>query len=299
MMMKHPSPRRLAFVAACMLLIGPVSGCQPESQEELRGSLYFASGQYLAQLDLRDGSTSIVTNLGDVEIRAISPQRDARLLLTVFGAVNQRDMYRLVLYDIATRQALTLLNGRNGHYLPDSDTLVYDDGAQIYVAERRDREWEKTAVLKHSYNAALHVTPITDTRFLYAVAGGPVNLFDLESRRAVELTALSKLCRLDASLWSSEREQLLCRIDQGNGPHEYAFSNLDGEVRATLHLPASRSLQPVAFLPDQDAVVFTERWRSAFSDRQKHAVWIYRFDSGALYRLIDNQHLGPTVVYAR
>lgn len=297
--MKHPSPRRPAFVAACMLLLGQVSGCQPEPQEELRGSLYFASGQYLAQLDLRDGSTSIVTNLGDVDIRAISPQRDARLLLTVFGAVNQRDTYRLVLYDIATRQALTLLNGRNGHYLPDSDTLVYDDGTHIHVAERRDREWEKTAVLKHPYNAALQVSPISDTRFLYAVAGGPVNLFDLESQRAVELTALNELCRLDASLWSREREQLLCRIRRDDGSHEYVFSNLDGAVQATLNLPASRSLQPVAFLPDQDAVVFTERWRSALSDRQKHAVWIYRLDRGDLYRLIDNQHLGPTVVYAR
>ena len=289
----------MAFLAAFILLLGHASGCQPEPQEELRGSLYFASGQYLAQLDLRDGSTSIVTNLGDVDIRAISPQRDERLLLTVFGTVNQRDTYRLVLYDIATRQALTLLNGRNGHYLPDTEALVYDDGTNILVAARSDGEWEKTAVVKHPYNATIHVIPIAATRFLFAVAGGPVNLFDLESKRSVELTALSELCRLDASLWSSERQQLLCRTGRDDGSHEYVFSNLDGTVQATLQLPASRSLQPVVFLPDQDAVVFTERWRSALSDRQKHAVWIYRFDSGALYRLSDNQHLGPTVVYTR
>ena len=297
--MKQPTRRRLALVAAFVLLLGQIPACQPEPQEELRGSLYFASGQYLAQLDLRDGSTSIVTNLGDVEIRAISPQRDSRLLLTVTGSTNQRDTQELVLYDIATRQALTLLNGRHGHYLPDSDVLVYDDGTRIYVAERSDGEWEKTLVQEHAYKAALTIAPISATRFLFAVAGGPVNLFDLESKRSVELPALGSQCRLDASLWSQQREQLLCRVRRDDGSQTYVFATLEGVVQSTLALPAARSLQPVAFLPDQDAVVFTERWRSAISGRERHAVWIYRFDSGALYRLIDNQHLGRTVVYAR
>ena len=58
-------------------------------------------------------------------------------------------------------------------------------------------------------------------------------------------------------------------------------------------------LQPMAFLPDQDALVLTERWRGKLSSRQNYAVWIYRFDSGEFYRLLDNQYLGRAVVYLR
>jgi hypothetical protein len=56
-------------------------------------------------------------------------------------------------------------------------------------------------------------------------------------------------------------------------------------------------LQPLAFLPDQDALVLAERWRSRISDRQNHAVWVLRFDTGEFYRLLDNQYLGRSVVY--
>ena len=109
-----------------VLLVG-LAACQPQQQQqqqqpqqppEMRGSLYFATGNYLAEMDLRDGSTSVVANLGDAEIQEISPQLTERLLLTVFGKVNQQDAHRLVLYDIASRQTLELLTGRHGRYLP-------------------------------------------------------------------------------------------------------------------------------------------------------------------------------------
>ena len=46
-----------------------VSACSQPDHEELRGSLYFVTGNYLALLDLRDGSSSVVANLGDAARR--------------------------------------------------------------------------------------------------------------------------------------------------------------------------------------------------------------------------------------
>lgn len=285
--------------AFALLVLGQLVACQPEKQEELRGSLYFGTGDYLAELELRSGSVNIETSLGDVEIQWISPQKDKRLLVTVFGSVNQQDRHSLVLYDLDTRQDLTIAYGRHGHYLPGAEVLVYDDGVSLIVAERDSEGWQKTEVLRHAYNATLQVMPVSATRFLYAVGKQVIHVYDIVSSRGIALTEMSELCRLDASLWDSQREQLLCRRRRDDGNYEYLLVGLDGTVSATIGLPETRRLQPIAFLHDQDALVLTEQWRGRLSDRQNHAVWIYRLDNGALYRLLDNQYLGRSVVYAR
>lgn len=286
---------RLTF---CLLILGPLAACQPDQHEELPGSLYFAAGPYLAMLDLRSGEASIEANLGDVEIEQISWQKDKRLLLTVFGKVLQRDRHRLVLYELATRQTLTIATGRNGHYLPGTEILLYDDQVSLILAERDGGEWHKTEVLRHPVNAMPLVTPLSSTRFLYAPAGGTIHVYDVESRQALELPALNEQCRLDAALWVMQRERLLCRRRLGSDRFDYAMVELDGSVAEVLELPESRKLHPVAFLHDQDVLILTEQWRSALSNRQNHAIWVYRFDNGDFYRLVDNQHLGRSVVYA-
>ena len=293
--MTLPLSYRVLF---CLLCLGQIVGCQSEQHEELRGGLYFALGQYLAELDLRSGDINIETNFRDAEILQISPQRDERLLLSVFGSINQQDRHRLVLYDLDTRQALTIANGRNGHYLPGTEVLVYDDGSKLILAERYGDDWQKAEVAEHAYNAALLVAPISATRFLYAIAGQPMHLYDIVSGRTIELTKLSQRCRLDASLWDQERNSLLCRQRRDDGNYEYVMVGLDGAVGQSLPLPESRRLLPLAFLPDQNALILTEEWQGMLSDRKRHAVWVYRFDSGAFYRLVDNQYLGRSVVYA-
>lgn len=298
-MLNNCKTTRRGFVVVLHLVImAHVAACQSDAREELRGSLYFPVGNYLAELDLRSGSVDIETSLQNAEIRGISRQKDQRLLLSVFGRENQQDTHRLVLYDLATRQALTIAYGRNGHYLPGTDILLYDDGVSLILAERGGDDWQKTEVQRHAYNAALQVAPLSATRFLYAIAGQSIHVYDIGSRRAIELVKLGERCRLDASLWDPQRERLLCRRRLDDGGFEYAMVDLEGAVTETLALPSSRSLQPVAFLPDQHALVLTERWQSMLSDRQKHAIWVYRFDSLEFYRLVDNQHLGRSVVYA-
>lgn len=285
-------------LAVGLFVVVQVCACQPEKHEELQGSLYFGAGQYLAELELHNGNVNIETNLGDVEIRGISSQKGKRLLLSVVGSVSQQDRDSLVLYDLDTRQSLTIANGRNGHYLPGTEVLVYDDGSRLLLAERDENGWQKTEIANHPYNAALSVMPLSATRFLYAPGGDSIHVYDTVSHRDMELSALSRECRLDAALWDSQREMLLCRRSIESGTYDYAMVGLDGAVTANLALPESRLLQPVAFLFDQDALVLTERWRARFSDRQNHAVWVYRFDTGAFYRLLDKQHLGRAVVYA-
>lgn len=283
--------------AVVLLVLGQLVACQPDQQVELRGSLFFGAGQYLAELELHSGNVNIETSLGDVDIRQISPQSDQRLLVTVFGSVDRHERHSLVLYEFGNRQALTIAYGRNGHYLPGTEVLVYDDGVSIIVAERGDEGWQKTEAVRHAYNAKLAIRPVSATRFLYALGEEAIRVFDIDSRQSVELAALSRSCRLDASLWDPQREQLLCRRNIDDNSFEYAMTGLDGAVTGTLPLPGSRKLQPLAFLPDQDALVLSERWRGRFSDRERHAIWVHRFDSDTSYRLVDDQFIGSSVVY--
>ena len=92
-----------------------------------------------------------------------------------------------------------------------------------------------------------------------------------------------------------ELDALLCR--RQDKPAEYAFVALDGEVLESLSLPAGRPLEAVAYAPDQDIVILTEQWQSFVGERSKYAIWIHHRDTGRSYRLVDNQHLGKTVVY--
>jgi hypothetical protein len=293
-----PRYRLLPGIAGFALLL-QVAACGAPEHEELRGSLYFAAGNYLALLDLRDGSTSVVANLGDADIRSLSPQLEDRLLLTVYGNENNRETRNLVLYDLASRQTLTLLNGHIGYYLPGTMTLVFDDGARIYVTEPIQGDWEKTEVIEHRYNQGVDIVPIAATRFIYRVADGPLYVYDQVAGRSIELRGLGSTCRFERALWFAEREQMLCQLRHEGESMQYAFVGLDGTVHEDVSLPSSRDLRPLAFLPDQDVLILTERWRGGLADRVRWAVWVYRFDSGEAYRLLDDQHLGEHVSYAR
>ena len=282
---------------ALILLLLQVAACSQPDREELRGSLYFAAGNYLALLDLRDGSTSVVTNLGDVDIRSLSPQLDERLLLSVYGSENNKEKRHLVLYDLETRQTLTLLNGRNGHYLPGTKALVFDDGVRVYVTERIQGNWEKTEVVEHRYNEGVDILPVSATRFLYRVVDGPLFVYDKTAGRSIELGGLSSACRFDRLLWFAAQEQMLCQVP-GDGPSfEYRFVGLDGSLGDGLPLPTGHDLKPLVHLPDQDVLILTERWRSGLANRVKWGVWAYHFDTQEAYRLIDDQHLGEHVLY--
>ena len=274
-----------------------VAACTEADRDELRGGLYFVSGNYLAMLDLRDGSTSVVSNLGDVNIQSLSPQLGARLLLNVLDSEEHQDRRLLVLYDIASRQTHTLLSGRNGHYLPGTRTLVYDDGTDIVLTEKIRGTWQRTSVAKHRYNERIAVMPISATRFIYRIGDGPWVVYDKTADRSIELTALESVCRMDRALWFADREQMLCQVGGDGGQFAYSFVGLDGAVAEQLPLPPAHDLRPLVFVPDQQVLLLTERWQGRLASRAKWGVWAYRFETKEAYRLFDDQYLGDSVYY--
>ena len=290
--------RSMCKLGAFVLAVLQVGACTGPDHAELRGSLYFAAGNYLAMLDLRDGSTSVVTNLGDVDIRSMSPQREGRLLLSVIGTDDNRETRHLVLYDLKSRQTLTLLNGRDGHYLPGTNTLVYDDGVRIQLTERVRGSWEKTEVATHRYNQGVVIVPVSATRFIYRLGDGPPLVYDKETGQSSGLDELAAVCRLDRALWFVRREQMLCQVERDGPAFTYGFAGLGGTLHETLPLPGGHDLRPLVYLPDQATLVLTERWRGQLAGRVKWAVWVYLFETGESYRLLDDQHLGDSVMYA-
>jgi len=289
----HPIP--------VVFLLALLGACEPAAPPEISGSLYFGSGNYLAQLDLRDGSTDIVASIGDSEIQEISPKDGRRLLLNVFGAVNQKDSHRLVLFDLETRQQLTFFEGRFGRYLLDGQTLVYDDGVRILATWKRVNYWEKVEVAQHSFNARVWIIPVSATAFLYSIGSesdAPIYMFDTTGSQSTELDSLAETCELGGAIWIEAQSELLCRSGSPTGAdNPYVFVGLDGVVSGSLQLPPDKSFRALAHLPDRDAVVLSESWQRWMSGRQQWAVWIYDIESESSHRLLEHQHLGRTVIY--
>ena len=296
--MRRYRPFPISFV---LLSLASLAACQQAASPELSGELLFGSGHYLAVLALRNGNTDIVASIGDVDIQEISPRSDRRILLNVFGPVNQKDSHRLVLFDLETRQQLTFFEGRSGRYLLDGRTLVYDDGSRIWATWKRVNYWEKVEVAQHPFNATVWIVPVSDTSFLYSIGSegdAPLELFDTAQRRSTELSQLTSVCELEGAIWIQARSELLCRSESpSSGNKSYVFANLDGVVSASLQLPPDKSFRALAYIPDRDAVVLSESWRTWMSGRQKWAVWVYYIGEEASRRILEHQYLGHSVIY--
>ena len=291
----------LSLLVAASLLFAQLAGCEQPSHPELRGHLYFGSGQYLGRLDLRDGSTSVEANLGDVSIRRVSAYGDENLLLTVFGIVNHQETYRLMQYEIATGQTGTLFNGRKGLYLAGREMLVYDDRLRLRAKVSSESGRVDVELAQHGFRDRIELMPVSDSRFLYSIAdteGERIFAHDAYTQTTKYLEKLSAVCGLDGAIWIDATRQLLCRMATSSGQFEgYSFFTLDGTPRGRLSLPESRSFRAVVYLQDQESLVLTQPWRSLIGNRSKTAIWIYDLGSDEYYRLVKNQYLGETVVY--
>ena len=282
---------RITLIALAAL----AAGCA-EDRPEVSGGLYFAAGNYLAELDLRNGDTRVVASIGDDTIVELAPHGDERLLLTVFGEINRRDVHSLVLFDLDNKQQLRFFAGSKGRYLPGTDVLVYDEGRRILVKRRQGEAWETIEVASRDYRVPVEIIPVSSTAFLYAIGDEPPQLFDIVDGTSVA-PGIAERCTLDGAVWVAALGGLLCRgEDESTG---YALVTLDGEVTESLVLPEGRRLTAIAYAADQDVVILTERWHSFVSERPQHAIWIHHRKTGDTYRLVENQHLGDTVVYRR
>ena len=282
----------MSLVLGLLLL----SGCEPGKQPEYRGHLYFGIGNYLGQLDLRNGSVEVLANLGDTDIREVAEFGDDQLLLTVLGPVNHKDTFRLMQYDLVAGGMATLINGRSGRYLPKPEALVYDDEVHLRVRVYGGAAMEEVTVTRHRFGSKAHLLQVSETRFLYSI--GPdraIFSFDVQTRESTALLELSGECRLNGALWLAQRSALLCKRDGDDLDH--AFIDLKGEFQGRLNIPDTGPFRAVAYLEDQDALVLTEAWNTVVSDSTRYAIWIYDLASDRMVRLVKDQYLGSTVVY--
>ena len=273
-----------------------LAGCEAGEEREYRGHLYFGAGAYLGQMDLRDGSITVLANLGDTVILELDDFGDEQLLLTVFGPVNHKDTFRLMQYELGNGGLATFIIGRHGRYLPEPEALIYDEGAHLKVRLYGGNAMEELTVIQHRFGAAAHVRQVSDAQFLYSVdPDSAIFLFDVDSRVSEPLPELSAQCSLDGALWIHKIGALLCK--RGGGDPNYALISLAGEIQEVLAIPDAGSFRAIAYLDDQDALVLTEAWNTIVSGSARHAVWIYDLKNDRMVRLVKDQYLGQSVVY--
>jgi len=284
--------RLLSLLVAILLS----SGCGSGEEREYWGNLYFGTGAYLGQLDLRNGSVSLLANLGDTAIREIDAFGDEQLLMSVFGPVNHKDTFRLMQYELDGGGLATLINGRHGRYLPVPEALIYDDGAYLKVRLYGGRAMEQVVVARHRLGSRAHILQVSRTQFVYSIdPDTSIHSFNVDTLESRLLSGLSATCTIDGALWIAERDALLCKLRGDTG--DYVFVSLSGEVLGSLDIPAGGPFRALAHLHDQDAVVLSEAWNTLVGDNTRYAVWIYDLANDRMVRLVKDQPMGSHVVY--
>jgi len=282
----------MSLLAALLLL----QSCESGEQREYRGNLYFGTGAYLGQLDLRNGNVDLLANLGDTAVREVATFGDGQLLLSVFGSVNHKDTFRLMQYEIAGGGLATLLTGRHGRYLPGPEALIFDDGARLKMRVYGGRAMEESVVASHRAGTGVHILQVSATEFIYSIdLDSTIRSVSVETRESRPLQELSKQCPIDGALWIAPRNALLCK--RGGAAGDYAFVSLSGEVLDSIDIADAGPFRAVAYLHDQDAVVLTEAWKTLVGGNTRYAIWIYDLSTEQMVRLVKNQGLGSHVVY--
>jgi hypothetical protein len=279
-----------------------LAACGPPGDSGYRGSLYFIQGSYLMRYDLRDGALSAVTNLGNKQIREISPFGESRLLISETTSVNRKRVAQISWMDLDTGRSESLYPGVRARYLPDADAIVYDDGRRLYsVAVVGDVE-TNTLLLAHRLNEVSAMVSIPGGRLLLGIrqAGEEeIHLFDIRTNQLDRLDALTRVCRLEGAVWISDEDQLACpaRHPESEGA-SYVLADLLGAVSRPLGLPEGESFTALTFLEGQGALILKELWESRFSEQKKAALWAHDIATGENVRLSEYKNLGASVVYA-
>lgn len=296
---------RIIRTAALTSSIGLLLSCAEPAAPPLKGYLYFGAGYYLGRLDLATGESEYVANLGEVTVTQIDNLQDGTLLLSLRHDRVTRGQDGIVVFDLDTQISSRWLIGRAAQYLPENDTVVYDDGQSLKVIPRRGRRSQATTVLSHSVDSRVDVVRISNAEFLLAVRQGdpgsgagsrPIRRYHRESGTLEPATPLAAVCKLDGAVWLADVSRLLC-LGPGDEKPAYRLVTLDGRVERPLDLPADRRFRAVTYLPDQRVIVLTESSRRWTDDREIMSVWAHSLDTGISTQVSDNQYLGRSVAY--
>ena len=183
----------------CLVWLPILAACGPPGDSGYRGSLYFIQGSYLMRYDLRDGALSAVTNLGNKQIREISPFGENRLLISETTSVNRKRVAQISWMDLDTGRSESLYPGVRARYLPDAGAIVYDDGRRLYSVAVVDDVETNTMLLAHRLNEVSAMVSIPGGRLLLAIrqAGKEeIHLFDIRTNQLLSLIHISEPTRL-------------------------------------------------------------------------------------------------------
>lgn len=287
-------------LAKFLVLLPLLQSCEQSAQPDFHGHLYFASGNYVGELDLVKGTSVIVANRGAVAISDISEFGENRFLVAETSVVETREVPRISWVDIETGQAETLYSGVAARYLSAHSALVWDDGSRLHVTSRRRNSGINAQIVSHNLNQISTIIDVSDEMVLFGT-GIPeqrgIHSYDIMTRQLQRRESLSAACKLEGSVWIADRGQLACqaRTQLGDGT-EYLLTDLDGNVRGRLALPPGKQFIALAYAADQQILILTEPWRTVFGG-ERFAVWAYDLITGQSHRILKNQYLGASAVY--
>lgn len=288
-------------LARFLILLPLLQSCEQSEQPDLHGRLYFASGNYVGELDLAKGNSVIVANRGAVTISDISEFGENRFLVAETAMVETREVPRISWVDIETGQAETLYSGVAARYLSAHSALVWDDGSRLHATSRRRNSGINAQIVSHNLNQLSTIIDVSDAMVLFEI-GIPeqrgIHSYDVETRQLQPRESLSAACKLEGSVWIADRGQLACqaRTQSGDGT-EYLLTDLDGNIRGRLALPPERQFIALAYAADQQVLLLAEPWRTVFGGGERFAVWAYDLITGESHRILKNQYLGVSAVY--
>jgi hypothetical protein len=287
-------------LAKFLVLLPLLQSCEQNELPDFHGRLFFASGNYVGELDLAKGTSVIVANRGAVAISNISEFGENRFLVAETAIVEILEVPRISWVDIETGRAETLYSGVAARYLSAHSALVWDDGSRLHVTSRRRDSGINAQIVSHNLNQLSTIIDVSDEMVLFET-GIPeqrdIHSYNVLTRELLQRDALTEQCRLDGSVWIRNRGQLACqaRTQSGDGT-EYLLTDLDGNVRGRLALPPGKQFIALAYAADQQVLILTQPWRTVFGG-ERFAVWAYDLVTGRSHRILKNQYLGASAVY--
>ena len=119
--------------------------------------------------------------------------------------------------------------------------------------------------------------------------------YNVLSRELSEVPQLAARCELRDALYLPDRDELACRMADNTG--EYIISTLAGEQQAVVTTPNSGGLRALLYVPELNAILFTEQYTTWFVGERRSRVWLHDLGNGQNSVLSDNQSLGISSVY--
>ncbi len=289
---------KTTFLTLMFMLI--LASCDTGRSTLYQGGLYFAQGSYLMRLSLRDGSLSVEGHLGDTVLREISAFGDDHLLVAESASVNRRRVQRISWFDLDTGETADLYAGTRARYLPGGNVVVYDDGLDLYAVPQVN-ESPNEIIFSHGQNELNSIgTAFDDTLLFETVTDGKPAIYSWRAHTGKPdlLAELTRVCRLDASVWIGSVNRLACQSRQSPvADPRYVIAGLDGAVEGEIDYPSDGVFMALAYIESQDALILQETFQGMIGSKNQYAVWILDIFSGESHKVPGNINLGNSVVY--